>query len=79
VAKARGCDSFTARLKARPFKTDPSMRFLLPQNPEARPLLAANVQIDRFWIWEKMGVEVPFALLTPRIIFKSVRCCGHGK
>jgi hypothetical protein len=28
---------------------------------------------------EKMGVEVPFALLTPRIIFKSVRCCGHGK
>jgi hypothetical protein len=28
---------------------------------------------------EKMGVEVPFALLTPRIIFKSVRCYGHGK
>ena len=79
MAKARGCDSFTARLKARPFKTDLSMRFLLPQNHEAQLLPEANVQIDRFWIWEKMGVEVPFALLTPRIIFNSVRCCGHGK
>ena len=79
MGKATGLRQLYGAPEGAPFKTDPSMRFLLPQNPRTKTFPRGGRPNYRFWIWEQMGVEVPFALLTPRIIFKSVRCCGHGK